>query len=120
MMFTYKQALLAAYTILDDLYDQTKNESLANLLSDMNPFIFTDRTPADPATWSEWVVCAESIQNGGLLTADNAFQTLNSFLYYNEQQYGYLTTLILDSIQTPSFQHRWNELLDRVVKLKDV
>jgi hypothetical protein len=113
MTLTYKQALLAAFTILDDLYDQTKSESLGSLLGDMNPFIFADRTPADPAIWSEWVVCAETVQSGGFLTANNVFQTLSSFLRNHEQQYGYAKNTILESIQISSYQKRWNQLLEK-------
>jgi hypothetical protein len=117
-MLTYKQALLAAYTILDDLYDKTKGESMAGLLSDMNPFVFKDRTSADPATWKEWITCAEKVQEGGALTEDNAFQALVSFLNFNEVQYGYNAIWILDSIQTLEYQRRWNQLIEKVAVLK--
>ena len=119
-MLTYKQALLAAYTILDDLYDQIHSEALVSLLSDMNPFVFTDRTPADPATWKEWITCAEHIQSGGTLAADNVFKTLVSFLRFNEEQYGYKTNLILKDIQTAAYQKRWDQLLEKAATLKDV
>lgn len=118
-MLTYKQALLAAYTILDDLYDQTKSGTLVGLLSDMNPFVFTDRTPADPATWKEWITCSEKVQKGGALTEDNAFQTLVSFLHFNEEQYGYRATWILDNIQTLAYQKRWSQLIEKAAALKD-
>ena len=108
-----------AYTLLDDLHDQTKSEALAGLLSDMNRFVFSDQTPADPATWMEWVACSESIQNGGLHTANNAFQTLFSFLQFNEEHYGYKANLILKDIQTSSHQKRWNQLLEKATMLKE-
>lgn len=120
MVLTYKQALFAGYTLLDDLLDQMKNESLKELLSDMNPFIFTDRTPADPATWSDWVTCAESIQSGGNLTGNAIFETLLSFLRHNEEEYGYHSDLILKELQTPVYQKRWEELLSKVSKQTDV
>ena len=119
MILSYKQALFAAYTLLDDLHDQTKSDPLRELLSDMNPFIFTDHTPADPATWSEWMNCATSIQDDGNLTDEAIFETLASFLNYNEGEYGYQSDLILKDIQTPLYQKRWEQLLEKVSTYTD-
>jgi len=119
MVLTYKQALFAAYTLLDDLHDQTKEDSLRELLSDMNPFIFTDHTPADQATWGEWVNCAKAIQSGGNLTDNAIFKTLISFLRYNEEEYGYNSDLILKYFQEPAYQKRWNQLLSKVSEYSD-
>lgn len=120
MVLTYKQALFAAYTLLDDLHDQTKDDSLRELLADMNPFIFTDHTPIDQATWSEWVNCASAIQNNGNLTDSAIFDTLISFLRYNEKEYGYHCDLILKYLQTPVYQKRWKQLLNKVSECTDV
>lgn len=43
-----------AYTFLDDFCDETTDKDLSELLKEMNPFVFVDRTPADRATWQEW------------------------------------------------------------------
>ncbi len=120
MELTCKQALLAAYTLLDDLHDQSKSDTLMALLRDMNPFVFTDRTPADPATWSEWLTCAKAIQGDDNLTENTAFQTLLSFLRYNEKQYGYHTDSILIELQTPVYQKRWHQLVEKASSLADV
>ena len=119
MMLTYKQALLAAYTLLDDLHDQSKSDTLMALLMDMDPFIFADRTPADPAVWSAWEDCAKEIQSDHELTEDNAFQTLISFLHCQEKQYGYHADSIQKDIQTPSYQKRWSQLLEKASFLTD-
>ena len=120
MVLTYKQALFAAYTLLDDLHDQKKDDALRELLADMNPFIFTDHTPADPATWGEWLNCATAIQKGGNLTDNAIFETLISFLRYNEGEYGYHSDLILKDIQTPIYRKRWEQLLSEVSENRDV
>ncbi len=120
MVLTYKQALFAAYTLLDDLHDQTKNDSLRELLSDMNPFIFTDHTPVDQATWGEWVNCAIAIQSDGNLTDSAIFETLISFLRYNEEEYGYHSEPILKELQTSVYQKRWEQLLSKVSEHTDI
>ena len=91
---------------------------MRNLLGDMNPFVFTDLSPADPAIWAEWVACAKDVQFGGVLTANSAFQTLNAFLHANERQYGYEAAEILASIQTASYQKRWSQLLEKASSIQ--
>lgn len=119
MVLNYKQALWAAYTLLDDLYDQTKSNPLRELLSDMNPFLFVERTPIDPATWFEWVNCATAIQGNGYLTDAAIFEALASFLNYNEEEYGYKSALIIKELQSPVYQKRWGELLEKVSTYPD-
>lgn len=114
MTLTYQQALFAAFTLLADLYDQTKSDPLRELISDMNPFIFADHTPADPATWSDWVNCAKAIQGDGNLTDGAIFEALVSFLRYDEKEYGYQSDWILKELQTPAYQKRWEQLLEKV------
>lgn len=116
---TMRQSYLAAFQMLDEIFDDTKNAQLGNLLSGMNPYLFTDSMSADPATWHEWVTCASKIQKGGALTADNAFKTLASFLRFNEAQYGYRTNIILDEMQNPSCQRRWKLLLEKAATIAD-
>ena len=119
-MLNHKQSLLVAYTLLDDIHDETHESSLRELLADMNPFIFTDRTSADPATWNEWVVCAEEIQKGDSMASDNVFSTLVSFLKFNEIQYGYDTHTIVNKLQSPSYRERRAELLEKAATLTDI
>lgn len=119
MVLTYKQALFAAYTLLDDLHDQIKGDSLRELLADMNPFIFTNHVPVDQATWDEWVNCAKMIQNDGNLTGSAIFETLASFLRYNEKEYGYKSDLVIKYLQTPAYQKRWKQLLSKVSEYKN-
>lgn len=120
MTLTYQQAFLAAYTLLDDLYDNTKDNTLVQLLWDMDPFVFTDRSPADPAIWADWISCAGAIQKEGLLTEDNAYQVFIDFLRMDAQEYGYDMEAVLHEIQASWYQKRWKELLEKASRLPDV
>lgn len=110
MTLTYKQAFLAAYTLLDDLYEQRKYDAFMLLLSDMNPFVFLDEAPADPAVWNEWLKNAKLNQQGGMLTELGAFRSLISFLQCNAQIYGYDLEAIVNDLQSIQFQKRWKQL----------
>ena len=120
MRLTHKQALITVFTLLDDLHDQIQSDTLLKLLRDMNPFIFTDHTPADPAIWDSWINCKKKTNNDALLTPDDILKILRLFLQLNEKRYGYNTSLILKDIQLPAFQNRWKELLEKASKLTDI
>lgn len=54
MKLSYQRALWAAYAVLDELYKEKGDTiKLAEILSEMNPFLFIPRTCADPALWAE-------------------------------------------------------------------
>ena len=120
MKITLKQSYLAAFQILDEIFDDTQNEKLGNLLSGMNPYLFSDSMSADPATWHEWVSCATAVQGDGKLADNSIFETLVSFLRYNEKEYGYKSDLILKNIQGPSYQERWKKILEKASTLTDM
>ena len=53
MLNTYTSFKLLYYA-LDSIFDETKEEGLGAFCSNMNPFIFTDESSADPATYSNY------------------------------------------------------------------
>lgn len=49
-----QEAYIVMYNFLDDYYCRgSENASLASLLSDMDPNIFSDKKTADPATYND-------------------------------------------------------------------
>lgn len=52
-----KQAYLAMFYYLEELYKQTHSEDLAGLLGSMN--ILNDGYPADRAIWQKWLVAIQ-------------------------------------------------------------
>lgn len=52
MNLTKKQAYMAMFYYLENLYDMTKSDDLGGFLSGM--IMLKDNKPADPAVWSDW------------------------------------------------------------------
>lgn len=50
----YQLIFIALYRALNCLYDEAPNERLRVYLSDANPYIYADRTSADPAVYSDF------------------------------------------------------------------
>ena len=60
-----QEAYIVMYNMLDEYYcREAKNDSLASLLSDMAPNIFSDKKAADPATYNDWYKCISCYCSG--------------------------------------------------------
>ncbi len=87
MNLSYQQALWAAFTILDKLYDEQDCKNLRLILSEMSPFTFEDRICADPALWESWLDCSRKVNDSGSLEFEQVMNTLICFLKVNESKY---------------------------------
>lgn len=123
MNLSYKQALWAAYTMLDVLYDEQDCENLRFILSEMSPFTFKDRICADPALWESWLECSKNVNNSGSLEFEQVMPTLIDFLKANEAEYScfekdggsYSTDDISKKLLLYVENGYWDSLLNRVV-----
>ena len=106
-MLTKTQAYLAAFRYLDKLYDQEPDETLGDLLSSMNPYLFTDSSSADPATWFDWVKCIDSITKSDQISSNEAFQAMIYFLRFHEQEFGYDFSGIIKKINSLGQDKKW-------------
>lgn len=85
-----KDAYVVMYNILNDYYwHRNKNDSLGSLLSDMDPYIFSDRKAADPATYNDWYNIINNYVKNGKIEKENITLALGEFLIYYEQEFGY-------------------------------
>ena len=75
-IMTQRQAYIAAYYFLFPYYYKTKNEDLIGLLSNMNPFLWTDGKSAVPSTYEDWLNCAARIDVEKFLNAEQAFNVM--------------------------------------------
>ena len=123
MNLSYQQALWAAFTILDKLYDEEHCKNLRFILSEMSPFTFEDRICADPALWESWLDCSKKVNDSGSLEFEQVMPTLIRFLKVNESKYmcfgkdrGSYSTDDIDKKLLPYVESGyWDSLLNRVV-----
>lgn len=96
---TIKDAYIVMYNILDDYYCfESKNDSLASLLSDMNPNIFLDKKAADPATYIDWYNSISGYIRNGEISDKNIILALKEFLIYYQEEFGYQLEEVIDFI----------------------
>ncbi len=81
---------MVMYNKLNEYYcREAKNPSLASLLSDMDPNIFSDKRAADPATYNDWYNCVGYYINNGEIEEENVVKALNKFLLFYQQEFSY-------------------------------
>ena len=114
MMLTKKQAYLATFHYLDKLYDEKPDETLGDLLSSMNPYLFNDSNSADPATWFDWVKCIELITKNDQLSPNDVFQAMIYFIRFHEQEFGYEFSHVLKRINSTGQDQKWIDSINSV------
>ena len=85
-----EDAYLIMFHILNDYYIETKNNnSLGSLLSDMDPYLYEDRTAADPALYDDWYNVMENYIKKGEVKKEVIKVALIDFLTYYQNEFGY-------------------------------
>ncbi len=99
-----QEVYVVMYNILADYYyREYKNDSLASLLSDMDPNIFLDKRAADLATYNDWHNCIGSYIKNGEIGEENIMMALKEFLIYYQQEFGYHLEDVIDFISNKDF-----------------
>jgi len=87
---TIKDAYTTMYHILDSYFVRhNQSNSLASLLSDMDPYVFSDGKAADMATYDDWYSVVSGFAKGGEIPEDDITTALKAFLTYYHEEFGY-------------------------------
>lgn len=106
-MLTKEQAFRVAFHYLDKIYDENSDEALGDVLSEMNPYLFSDSYSADPAVWSDWATCISQITKNILVSPDEAYQAMILFVQFNQQEFGYDLANLLQRLRTGVSGREW-------------
>lgn len=99
-----QDAYVVMYNILNDYYcHESKNDSLASLLSDMDPTIFSDKKAADPATYEDWYNSISGYIRNGEISDGNIVLALREFLIYYQQEFDYHLEDVINFISNRDF-----------------
>jgi hypothetical protein len=113
MKITLKQSYLVAFQLLDEVFDDTKEVKLGILLSGMNPYLFSDSIPADPAMWHEWSFCIKKVSKDNLYKSDDILAAINIFLKLNREHYGYEMNWLIHLLEEKVRIGRWKEIFQK-------
>ena len=72
---------MVMFHTLDDYYNNHKdNEALASLLGDLDPNIFTDNMPADPAIYNDWLLISSKYLAKEEVAIEDYLTAISEFL----------------------------------------
>ena len=83
------KAFLAMYHLLDSIYSRHPYRNLAVVLGDINPYIFKDRMPADPAAWQDFCEYYEEAKGTYSSEIEVGYYTSIRFLRVYEEEWDY-------------------------------
>jgi hypothetical protein len=84
---TIKEAYIYMLKVLEVYWEKTHNDELGSLLGQLNPFLFRDEKPADPAAWDDWLKAVREITYGNILTKEQMLKAMVLLLEeYNDYQ----------------------------------
>jgi hypothetical protein len=97
---TYKQGFLTMFNLLDNFYfEDTSNDDLANILSNMNPSIFADGEPADPAYWADWERILEEKSIKEPMNTDELLNGICAFLEFYQKEFEFNLKSVLEKVE---------------------
>ena len=79
------QSFLIFFYILDQGYNQCKEDDLGGFLGAISPELWGDGQPADKAIFNDW----QKISNPKAVDVNNIVERIYTFLGYYEQEFGF-------------------------------
>lgn len=79
------QSFLIFFYILDQGYNQCKEDDLGGFLGAISPELWEDGQPADKAVFNDW----QKISNPQTVDVNNIMERAYTFLGYYEQKFGF-------------------------------
>lgn len=116
MNLNLKQAYLTTFYFLETIYDKTKDNALGGLLGAMNPYVFSDSISADPAIWDDWKLCSKKITDSALLTTNETYQVMISFLEFYKEEFGFELGELITKLKKAPEDKNWIACVNRVQK----
>jgi hypothetical protein len=71
---------------------------------------------ADPAAWSDWNNIVKKIINKDILTSEEAFIAVKSFIQFHIDEFGFELGWLLDELKTISIDsQRWIDAVEKAL-----
>lgn len=83
------KAFLAMFHLLDGVYSRFPYSNLAVVLGDINPYLFQDRMPADPAAWSDFCEYYKEAEDSYGSELEVGYYTAIRFLRVYEEEWDF-------------------------------
>ncbi len=99
---------ISMYLLLNAIYRQQPEENLVVVLSDLNPYIWKDEMPADPATWDDICEFYEEVKSSSETEFDAAYYTCMKFLRQYEEEWDYPIPYAMEAFTREKYWEYYN------------
>lgn len=104
------KAYAALFKTLKNMYDRHKSDSLAVLMGDMNPYLFSDGNSADPTVYEDFRdKVNECCENESETNVKTAFLASMNFLKMYNNEFGLELSGIISEMKYGVYQESFNE-----------
>jgi hypothetical protein len=105
------------FNLMDDFYQDTKDDCLGSLLGGFSPHLFTDSMPADSAAWNDWENTVNKITVKEWLTSDEVLRATREFIDFHQNEFGFDLKWLIKELDTISVDsEKWLKTLEKAMR----
>jgi len=118
MVFSIRESYLIMYRILDHICWETndEDETLMNLLGNLDPSIFIDSMSADSAAWEDWCDVLVKTHYGEMLSPLDVLSATIDFMHFHQNEFGFPLDRVIERLKLISIESpEWSYIIDRAI-----
>lgn len=104
--FSYWENYISMFLFLDKVYEENKHiDDLGGLLGSMDPFLFTDNTPADSALLKDWLDITGGERTN--ISFEEGFNNMISFIEREQKNFSIDLKDIINNLKVVKSNPQW-------------
>ncbi|MBR2731034.1 MAG: hypothetical protein IKD72_03505 [Clostridia bacterium] len=115
-----KQGFLTLFYLLDEDWEQSPSDAVGDLASEMCPYTFKERQPADIATYGDYGLhLAACLKESNKEDTETAYKAAVRMLKFYRDHYAFALDPFLSRFTLTAFQEKFATLEEEAVSLGD-
>ena len=115
-----KQGFLTLFYLLDEDWERAPSNAVGDLASEMSPYTFKNRQPADVATYEDYgMQLAACLKESNKEDAETAYKAAVRMLEFYRDEYAFALDPFLSRFSLTAFQEKFALLEEEAASLGD-
>lgn len=104
--FSYWENYISMFLFLDKVYEENKHfDDLGGLLGSIDPYLFTDNTPADSALLKDWLDITGGERTN--ISFEAGFNNMSSFIKLEQKNFSIDLKELIDYLEEVKINPQW-------------
>lgn len=104
--FSYWENYISMFLFLDKIYEENKHfDDLGGLLGSMDPYLFTDNTPADSALLKDWLDITRGERTN--ISFEEGFNNMSSFIEREQKNFSLDLKELINYLEEAKVNPQW-------------